>query len=697
MLSKIGFILSTATCMSLAIASMAQNIQDLPLAGCLIECRNDTLVVENERIKRLYAWNGGNLITLSIENKVNGYLWHTSDQKTPDMSLPGQSIPAKPLSFRIDTVAETDFHFPCLTATIEYALDELQIKRVIRLYPDCPAIASDFYFKGKPAKDWFLPAVVRDSLTDVRFVRLGKARGYLPVMERAAMEGKHWRYRIVELFEMTDHLNDLVREYRPIGFFERIYQGNILFAENIETRQGLFFLKEAPSAKAQTKYCGGDYLTAFGQIRMIGFGIDGDDLSSGTWTQGYSSVTGVFDKTEYDALASLKNYQDKIRKRDNALDEMVMMNTWGDYSDATKNINQKYILEELERCSQLGISHYQLDYGWQSDRETLKSYPGKAENYRDNEYYWLPDKNRFPNGFKTIVQKAKRLGIELCLWFEPNYNDNYRNWAQDADWLIRLNRLYGIRTFKVDGLRIHNKQSEERVDSLFIRLSDALHDNVCINLDVTADKRFGYLFKNRYGNIFLENRYTDWSSYYPYQTLRNLWMLSKYVPTRNIQLEFLNKWRNREKYHNDRYAPENYDLEYLFAITMMAQPLAWMHAHNLPKEGFLLGPVIQKYRKYQRDIHNGMILPIGDEPSGTSWTGFQSIRKDEGFFLLFREHNSKESSSVKTWLQPDVSVELTHILGEGADFTTKTNKNGEIAFNLKAENSYALFRYKVLR
>ena len=50
------------------------------------------------------------------------------------------------------------------------------------------------------------------------------------------------------------------------------------------------------------------------------------------------------------------------------------------------------------------------------------------------------------------------------------------------------------------------------------------------NLDATAGRRAGYHMLNRYGNIFLENRYTDWGNYYPYHTLRNLWMLSKYVP-----------------------------------------------------------------------------------------------------------------------------------------------------------------------
>lgn len=661
---------------------------------CTIKLEKGSLVVENSRIKRVYLWNEGNLITKTIENKVNSYVWNSTDH-APDMSLPGIFGQAHLLYFNVDTIQESDSHYFCLTANIVYSIGELQIKRVIRLFPDCPAIASDFYFKGKIQENWYLPQVVNDSLKDIRFVRLGKARKYVPIIEKTTFPGKHWRYNVVELFEMTDDLNNLVREYRPLGFFERLYRGNLLFAQN-EEKQGLFFLKEAPSPNAQLRYYGGDYLTTFGQIRMIGFGIDKEDLSTDAWTQGYSSVVGVYADTEYNALESLRKYQNKLRKKNIHRDEMIMMNTWGDWQDATNNINEKYILEELDLCSKLGLSHYQLDYGWQTSLKNLPSFDNKTQNYRDDDNYWLPDKYRFPNGFTPIMEKAKQLGIEIGVWFEPNYNDNYAHWKQDAKWLIRLNKQYGIHVFKVDGLRIHNKKSEERVDSLLMTLSKALNDSICINLDVTADKRFGYFFKNRYGNFFLENRYTDWGGYYPYQTLRNLWMISKYVPTQNIQLEFLNKWRYIDKY-NDIYAPANYNFEYLFAITMMAQPLAWMQAHNLPPQGFDISPVIKRYREWQNNIHQGLILPIGNEPSGCSWTGFQSILEQKGFLLIFRENNLKKTALIKTWLAPHEKVRIHHILGEGKDFLTETNENGEILFSLSKKNSYSLYQYEILK
>ena len=84
-----------------------------------------------------------------------------------------------------------------------------------------------------------------------------------------------------------------------------------------------------------------------------------------------------------------------------------------------------------------------------------------------------------------------------------------------------------------------------------------LTDNqVVFDVDATANSRGGYHYLNKYGNIFLENRYTDWGKYYPHWTLRNLWQLSAYVPPELLQVEFLNKWRNPGKYPaGDSLAP----------------------------------------------------------------------------------------------------------------------------------------------
>ena len=173
-------------------------------------------------------------------------------------------------------------------------------------------------------------------------------------------------------------------------------------------------------------------------------------------------------------------------------------------------------------------------------------------------------------------------------------------------------------------------------------------------------------------------------------------MLSRYVPAEKIQVEFLNKWRNEKKYGNDPFAPANYSFDYLFAITMAGQPLAWMEASNLPEEAFVTGKLIRKYKVIAPDFHSGVILPIGEEPSGRSWTGFQSVKDDRsGYILVFRENNGKQSEFVKTWCDEGTNVHFEPVFGDGDKFSCTVDRNGEVRFRLPKINSYAMYRYVI--
>jgi len=216
------------------------------------------------------------------------------------------------------------------------------------------------------------------------------------------------------------------------------------------------------------------------------------------------------------------------------------------------------------------------------------------------------------------------------------------------------------------------------------------------NLDATAGRRGGYHLFTEYGNIFLENRYTDWQNYYPYWTLRNLWQLAKYVPPEKLQIEFLNKWRNADKYGDDPFAPSSYTFEYLFAITMAAQPLAWFEGTGLPKEALELKTLINKYKKVQHDFHQGTILPIGEEPSGKSWTGFQSIHKNRGYFIVFRENTPDETGVLETWLPENVKIQLQPLLGNRKPMIQTTGRKGALKVTLPAINDFVMYSYTII-
>ena len=271
------------------------------------------------------------------------------------------------------------------------------------------------------------------------------------------------------------------------------------------------------------------------------------------------------------------------------------------------------------------------------------------------------------------------------------------DWRKDADAVVKLYKEYGIKVFKIDGVSIPTKRAEMNLRRFFDTVLAETGNEAVFNLDVTAGRRGGYHFFNEYGNIFLENRYTDWRNYYPYWTLRNLWQLSRYVPAEKLQVEFLNKWRNADEYADDPFAPSSYSFRYIFATAMAGQPLAWMEASNLPEEAFRLSSVIKAYKAVMNDFHDGTVLPIGEEPSGKSWTGFQSISSGEktGFMLVFREKNEYDSARLDTWLPEGISVHFTPVTGSGSAFDTVTGRNGAVEFALSSENSFALYEYEI--
>ncbi|HSI75945.1 MAG TPA: hypothetical protein VK957_08615 [Lunatimonas sp.] len=134
---------------------------------------------------------------------------------------------------------------------------------------------------------------------------------------------------------------------------------------------------------------------------------------------------------------------------------------------------------------------------------------------------------------------------------------------------------------------------------------------------------------------------------------------------------------------------------------MAGQPLAWFEATGLPEEALEIGKTIKKYRDYQEEFHSGFIFPIGEEPSGRSWTGFHSVNTDrqEGYVLIYRELNEREVSKLTlSWLQEgSYTFTRTRILGDGTEFTAEVGPSHEVEFSLPSPNSFQLLKYKMIQ
>lgn len=657
----------------------------------------DTLVIGNSSIERKFVWNGGNLITHSLIDKSSGQMWFNK-LTTPDFQVSKELItPATNSSYTSYEVRETAIHPTYLIAEINYSLGKLHIKKAYRIYPNSPVIACDIYLKGNIASIQDDKAANMADRKNIESTEDMEAGQMAAVLDQIKLDGFHWQTKIVEFFDVTDWNNNLIQERNIIPYRKSTYRGNLLVAHNNENNKGFFFLKEAPTSSVQLAYQGYDFTTEFSHFTVSGLGLTAKDVKDNVWTKAYSCVIGVYSGGELQQLTALRSYQKNIRKLLPQRDEMVMMNTWGDRSQDAK-VNEQFSLLEVERAAALGISHFQIDDGWQVGKSPNSAVAkGSFKNIWDNPNYWKPDPVKYPRGLSPVVKRGKELGVEICLWFNPSVQNDYADWEKDASALIHLYKEYGIRTFKIDGLAIPTKQSEVNLRRLFDTVLEKTDHRVVFNLDATAGRRTGYFTFNEYGNIFLENRYTDWQNYYPYWTLRNLWQLAKYVPPERLQVEFLNKWRNADKYGDDIFAPKKHAFEYLFATTMAAQPLAWFEGTGLPGAALNIHHLISAYREIQHDFHSGTILPIGDEPSGRSWTGFQSIKGKTGYFIFYRENTPEAVGSVKTWLPAGTKINCTPLFGNGKVIRTTVSRSGTMDVTLPKINDFVLYRYEIVK
>lgn len=660
---------------------------------CYSILSGDTLKMGNNLIERVYLWNDGHLITCRVTDKTSGKTL-VSAAKNPDFTV-NRAMPSDG-KLSVKELKNDGIRPDRLVATVSYRLGDLEVERSYRLYDGVPAIAVDTRLRGTlsgVAADKELSAADRSNIEHAEDM---KVKPVTAVLDRLSLPGQHWHGSAVEFRDITDWNNNLVDRRDFISYRKTNYRGNILTVTDGENGGGFIFLKEAPCSGVQLAYKNADFISDFGNFMVTGLGVDEKNVTPDKWTSPYGTVLCTFGGDELSALQALRSYQKQCRVLDPDRDEMVMMNTWGDRSQDAK-VNEAFCLAELDRAAELGITLFQIDDGWQAGKSPNSAVAnGSFKDIYANASYWSPDPVKYPRGLAPIVDRGKELGIEIGLWFNPSVQHDFADWEKDAATIVGLWRDYGIRMFKIDGLTVSSKLGEENLRRLFDRVLEQTDNRVMFNLDATASRRGGYHFFNEYGNIFLENRYTDWGNYYPYWTLRNLWMLSRYVPAEKLQIEFLNKWRNADKYKNDRFAPANYDFGYLFAITMAGQPLAWMEASNLPDEAFDIKPLVEVYKSVSHDFHSGTILPVGDEPSGRSWTGFQSVTSDnEGYLLLYREDNDKSSAMVPTWLPEGKKVSLVPVLGNGKKYKAKVGADGTLPVTIDRPNDFVMYKYSI--
>ena len=237
-----------------------------------------------------------------------------------------------------------------------------------------------------------------------------------------------------------------------------------------------------------------------------------------------------------------------------------------------------------------------------------------------------------------IEEFLAKKGIKLGLWFAPESRDHFACMERDIAILKNAYDNWGVRFFKLDMYWIECDADRDA----FLRYLDRIYsfgDDVAVQMDVTRDARINYLCGRRYGTIFVENRYTKTHVFFPHRTLKNLWMLSRYIPASRFQFEIVNPELNADCYQaDDEFAPVHYDIDYLFASVMLSNPLFWMETQFLSETNRKkLSETVAFWKNYRGVFSRSDIMPIGEMPSGRSFTGFYINGEGERYALIFRE------------------------------------------------------------
>ena len=656
---------------------------------------DEILTLSTGAIERRYAWRNGHLATLSVSSPDDPRPWTFPGQR-PDLVLPGEAFESSDGELQIVEAAATKALAAHLLVKVTCRLGGLELRREFRLYDDVPAIACDLFVRGTPASSSWRGEMPEMGL--FRQVEQVDPDGYYaPVVERWRLDRQHTQLELTRFYDRTDRRNNLVQTESLVPYrAATAHVGNLLVGHCVLTGRAFFLLKEAPCSDVQLAWPEADFTISVNELTMLGLGVDPSQVKPDEWTRCYGFVSGVAPGSTDDALVALRQYQQARRTWLDERDCMVMANTWGDRSQDAR-VSEEFTCDELRAGRRLGISHFQIDDGWQTGRSGASAVAqGSLEGIWDRSGYWDVWTERFPNGLEPVVKLGREVGIDVGLWFNPSRDDSYAHWADDAETLLRLNREYGVRVFKIDGVDIPDRAADTNLRRMFDTVLEATGDEVTFNLDVTSGRRFGYHYFNEYGTIFLENRYSDHHSYYPHWTLRNLWQLSSYVPPRLLQIECLNRWRNADQYvEGDPLAPQRVPFEYCFAVTMAAQPLCWFEVSSLPEKAFELAPVVATYREHQTRLHRAVTLPIGEEPSGASWTGFQADLGDEGYLLVYREVNDRPTARLTLRGLAGRRLSCTRILGAGHAFDSTVDADGRLEFALPEPLSYGLWAYRV--
>jgi len=486
---------------------------------------------------------------------------------------------------------------------------------------------------------------------------------HAPAGELLTLPGEHWTVRAVRLYSFTDNSDSLTVESEYYLMERRLSNtpdGNIFFFEDAETGDARILISEAP-----------DYVENLLTVRGGKVFLKND---------GNPVIVGFCRAGECEALC-----RDCCRHICRPKTPFAMSNTWGDRNGFSR-VCDDFVRREMDAGADIGIDIVQIDDGWQEgNTATVERDEKNRRIFRDP--FWELQTPRFPAGMRSVADYAAAKGLKTGLWFAPDAHDAFSRRARDKEVLRRAYEEWGIRFFKLDMFWLENDADKEGMLDILSYIY-SLGSDVAVQLDVTRGPRLGYLCGTRFGTLFVENRYTRSANSFPHRILRNLWNLGRFIPTTKFQFELINPTLNAECYApSDPFAPSRFTMDYLFAVTMLSNPLFWMEMQFLPeKERSQLAPVMKVWKEHRAAFADADVIPIGERPSGRSLTGFRVRAKACEYLLLFREVTDRAVMEL-----PASAAGRITVLASNGDVRAET-AGGTVRVFFPEERTYALLQ-----
>ncbi len=668
---------------------------------CYARLDGTRLIIGNAGIERIWDLQEGAPAAISIRDKQRGreWVWAAPYKDAFRRSaLPLAGAPRVELQAgESDEGGAAEPHL-LVRAALTYPAAELTWTQ--RIWPALPVICAQYTLRQTaPALAAEVEPYFDNGTGGLHIVMVDDRLDFF------GLAPLHLAYTAAKFTARSDYNDNLVQEKRAYTYNkERIREsGHYLHCRDRDRAGGLLALKISPPPNEQLNYPGFDFAYCGKTLAIAGSGITDEEIRSGKSFDAYASAVGVTDGAEDSGVELFYQLDRRRHAPAPARNFNILANNWGAGS-GSKNICEALILKEIDTAAALGLTHVQLDAGWQEGirhgwlnvEDAIPKSP-----YAISPDYWRIHPERFPRGFQPLAERAREKGVRLGFWFAPDASNDYANWEKDRDTVLALARDYGFDAVKIDGVAIKSKTGERNFLAFLDGVFQGANRKICINYDITGGRarRTGHFYGTAAtGNLFIENRYGLDKTYFPYRTMRNLWWLSKYVPSYRLHMECVDPGNRRENYGDDPFRPEVFGAAYCCAGVLFSNPLYWMETHRLaPRDRKTLAALIHAYRPHQAALLAGRVYPIGEEPSGRAWTGFQSVTGPQtGYLIFFRELTDRpQAQFALRGAAPGAKLRMESIAGALRVKTLKVDRAGQVRVALPKPASFGLVKYEL--